>query len=112
MSDRLLRLTLLVDRRRFLRQSLVAIFGAVAAATVGKVAVFADLCCSGPFGTGNCGSDCCAGSACGSCGATSCSYWYGVWSGACWHSDSCGGTCCDCYCCAGPFGCGYCYCWG
>jgi hypothetical protein len=110
------------SRRRFLRQSLIGIFGAFTALSVGQLDALAtcgNKCntqgsCSGPFNSGRCPSaNCYHGWGCQNGGGTSCSYTSCCCeSGSnCWtylSGNTCY-TCCDCYCCWSG-GCYYCYC--
>jgi hypothetical protein len=99
------------SRRTFIGRAMVAVFGMFAGLSVGVPAVQAAPC-SGPYGSGYCGSGPCAGSRCSTGSGSVCRYVNGFCDAdACWNS---GGTrCCDCVCTAGPSGYTYyCYCAG
>jgi hypothetical protein len=102
-----------ITRRRFLRRASVATFGALAGLSVGVPRALAANCCTGPYGTGYCGSDFCTGHTCHShiVGAT-CDLTTAFCPGGsgCWTSFGCSGTCCDCHCGDRTGGSWYCYC--
>jgi hypothetical protein len=85
-----------INRRTFLGRALAAVFGVFAGLSVGVPAVQAGPC-SGPHGSGYCGSGPCAGSRCGSTNKINCRYLYGYCDAdACWRSGA--HRCCDCRC--------------
>ncbi|WP_433412709.1 hypothetical protein ACQP1V_26510 [Microtetraspora malaysiensis] len=92
-----------VNRRQVLRGATATAFGTLAGLAVGQSPVQAAVC-TGPYGSGHCGSSRCSGSDCLS--SAGCSYYNGCGGGACW-SYSPGYYCCDCKC-----GGSYCYCNG
>lgn len=100
-----------VSRRTFLGRALAAIFGVFAGLSVGVPAVQA-LGCTGPFGSGYCGSTLCNGHRCGDSYYTACGYYYhcdNSGNTACWSSGA--HTCCDCRCVSSGTV-TYCYCHG
>lgn len=103
-----------ISRRRFLRTGAAGAFATMAGLSVGVPKALASTCCTGPYGSGYCGSILCTyGHNCQSqTPNATCQYVYGFCpSGTpCWSSYSCSGTCCDCYCCTYYGSCFYCYC--
>jgi hypothetical protein len=102
-----------INRRRMIQGTTAAAFGAFAALSTGQRPALAQLGpCSGPYGTGYCGSSQCNGASCrrnnpygidcvpitGHCDNDSC-----------WQSS--GHTCCDCHCRDSGIS-WYCYCHG
>lgn len=97
------------SRRTFLGRALAAVFGVFAGLSVGVPAVQA-AGCSGPYGSGYCGSTLCNGSRCRSSYYTSCGYVSGFCDAdACWSSGA--HRCCDCRCVSSGYV-TYCYCHG
>lgn len=112
MNEVIKRAGIRTSRRTFLGRALAAIFGVFAGLSVGVPAVQAGSC-SGPFGSGYCGSSLCNGYRCGSSYYTSCGAvsGYGCPSGgACWNTSG-GHRCCDCRCVSSGYV-TYCYCHG
>lgn len=103
------------SRRKFVQRAAAASFGIFSGLAIGVPKAFAYPCCTGPNGTGNCGSGFCNGHACHSNDpGVSCVNITGYCpSGSpCWTTDICvSGTCCDCQCCESGT-CWYCYCYG
>jgi hypothetical protein len=105
MTEKLMRsLGIRMSRRQALRGLITATFGALAAAAVGRIEVFA-VTCSGTF----CGAGLCRGYVCWGTDTCTCAPDYGVhgsWNCWAWGSH----TCCDCIVqCAGYTS--YCYCY-
>lgn len=100
-----------VNRRTFLRRAIVGALGALTGLSVGIPDAYAGSC-TGPYGTGYCGSTLCDGARCGSSYYGSCSPVNFCLGGSCWTSGS--HTCCDCLCHVCSAGCRsfYCYCHG
>lgn len=110
MKEALKRGAVRMSRRTFLGRALAAVFGVFAGLSVGVPAVQA-AGCTGPYGSGYCGSTLCNGYRCGDSYYTSCGYVSGFCpSGrACWRSGA--HTCCDCRCISSGYV-TYCYCHG
>ncbi len=107
--------TMQISRRRLLRRAAVSTFALFSGLSVGVPEALAYPCCTGPYGTSNCGFMGCNGYVCHSNDAeTTCSFIRGFCQpgSACWTTWICvRGTCCDCQCCDAA-GCWYCFCYG
>jgi hypothetical protein len=114
MKQLLMTTAIQTNRRTFLRNAAVVTFGTFAAWSVGERQAFAAQCilpCTGPQGTGSCGTHC-SGHTCKGDFYTSCHSVSGFCKTgtACWSYGS--GSCCDCRCCDYYGHCWYCYCKG
>lgn len=97
-----------INRRRALTAAGVGVFATLASVAVASPAHAGP--CSGPYGTGWCGSALCSGPNCRNALPYKCSKIYGHCGATpCWSSS--GHTCCDCRCTDGPVA-WYCYCHG
>jgi hypothetical protein len=101
------------DRRTFLRRSTAAAFALMAGAAVGVRPAFGDPACtqycSGPNGSGYCGTSNCNGNQCtNQCGNV---VGYCPSGGSCWGAGGGLYSCCDCACSAGTY-IVYCFCCG
>jgi hypothetical protein len=104
------RTTIAINRRRFLKRAVTAVFGIFAGLAVGVPAALAANC-TAPAGDCRSSGSLCNGINCGGTQYISCQGVHGYCGEhSCWTSGS--GTCCDCYCCTYYGSCFVCYCYG